>query len=137
MWKCAVSCKGAWRPGLHMDTEQDGRSAISGALDNARELLAAARALLDGSQPPRLAYHFAALALEEVGKASIVGMQYAGAARGRELPSLLSEEALQDHVRKLFWAIWGPTIGRDVITGKQIEEILRHDRLPSVLEHFG
>jgi len=54
-----------------MDTDQDGRSAISGALDNARELLIAARVLLDAGQPPRLAYHFAALALEEVGKASI------------------------------------------------------------------
>ena len=106
-----------------MDAGQDGRSAISGALDNARELLTAARALLDAGQPPRLAYHFAALALEEVGKASILGMRYAGAKRSRELPSLLSDEALQDHMRKLFWAIWGPTVGRDVITGKQIEEI--------------
>jgi AbiV family abortive infection protein len=102
--------------------DQDGRSGISGALDNARELLIAARILLDAGQPPRLAYHFAALALEEVGKASILGMRVVGAARGRELPSLLSDDALQDHIRKLFWAIWGPTIGRDVITGKQIEE---------------
>jgi AbiV family abortive infection protein len=50
-----------------MDTSEDGRSAISGSLENARELLSAARALLDAGQPARLAYHFAALVLEEVG----------------------------------------------------------------------
>lgn len=106
-----------------MDTNQDRRSAISGSLENARELLSAASALLDAGQPARLAYHLAALALEEVGKASILGMRVVRSARDRDVPSLLSEEVLQDHVRKLFWAIWGPTIGRDVITGKQIEEI--------------
>jgi AbiV family abortive infection protein len=106
-----------------MDSYQDARSAIGAALDNARALLTAARALLDAGQPARLAYHFAALALEEVGKASILGMRAVRAARDRDLPSVLSDETLQDHVRKLFWAIWGPTIGRDVITGKQIEEI--------------
>jgi len=106
-----------------MDSYQDARSAVGGALGNARELLTAARALLDAGQPARLVYHFAALAREEVGKASMLGMRVVRAARDRDLPSLLSDETLQDHVRKLFWAIWGPTIGRDVITGKQIEEI--------------
>lgn len=106
-----------------MDTNEDGRSAISGSLENARELLSAARALLDARQPARLAYHFAALALEEVGKASVLGMRVVRSARDRDVPSPLSDEALQDHVRKLFWAIWGPTIGRDVITSKQIEEM--------------
>jgi AbiV family abortive infection protein len=51
-----------------MDTNEDGRSAISGSLENARELLSDARALVDAGQPARLAHHFAALALEEVGK---------------------------------------------------------------------
>jgi AbiV family abortive infection protein len=106
-----------------MDTDRGDRAAIEASLDNAAELLTAARALLDAAQPPRLVYHFAALALEEVGKAGIHAMRHVGAAADREIPSLLNDEALQDHVRKLFWAIWGPTIGRDVITRKQIEEI--------------
>ena len=72
-----------------MNNYQDARSAIEGALDNARECLAAARALLDAAQPARLAYHFAALAMEEVGKASILGMRVVRASRDRELPSLL------------------------------------------------
>ena len=35
------------------------------------------------------------------------------------------EREAQDHVRKLFWALWGPTMGRELITGEQIEEFQR------------
>ena|SRR5438477_8774861 len=73
-----------------MDTNEDGHSAISGSLENARELLSAARTLLDADQPARLAYHFAAFALEEVGKASILGMRVVRSARERDLPSLFA-----------------------------------------------
>jgi hypothetical protein len=98
-----------------MDSYQDARSAIGGALDNARELLTAARALLDTGQPARLAYHFAALALEEVGKASILGMRVVRSARERDLPSLpveslasriaATEVAL--HNGRKIWAVLG------------------------------
>ncbi len=101
-----------------MESDQDGRSAISGALDNARELLIAARALLDADQPPRLAYHFAALALEEVGKRASSACDSQGRRATASCRRLLSDDALQDHVRKLFWAIWGPTIGRDVMASR-------------------
>lgn len=40
-------------PEFTMDTDQEGRSANGGALDNARELLAAARALLDARRARR------------------------------------------------------------------------------------
>jgi hypothetical protein len=32
------------------------------------------------------------------------------------------ERESEDHVRKLFWALWGPSFGREVISGVQIEE---------------
>lgn len=49
-------------------------AAIAECLANAGDLLRGAHALVD-RELPRLAYHLAVLALEEIGKASIFGMQ--------------------------------------------------------------
>lgn len=54
---------------------------------------------------PHIAYHLSLLALEEVGKASMIAGQLA-TGRSEEWPWM--EKALESHRRKLQWAIWSP-----------------------------
>jgi AbiV family abortive infection protein len=94
------------------------RAAVAACFTNADELLRGARSL-SAADMPRLAYHLAVLALEEVGKARILKMKIVSDRQGRELPPSIAR-ALDDHVRKLFWAIWGQTMGQELVTGEQI-----------------
>lgn len=87
---------------------------VADTLAHSDDLLAAAKRLLP--EFPHLAYHLAALALEEVGRATLFVMIDA---TGGDAAGLV--RALDDHVGKLFWAIWGPSFGRELITGEQIE----------------
>ena len=94
-------------------------AACEACIANADELIRGGKNLAEAGIP-RLAYHLAVLALEEVGKSSILAMQYVARKGGRELPGSIGK-ALDDHVRKLFWAIWGPSMGLELITKDQIE----------------
>ena len=96
-------------------------TAYRGCIANADELLRGARGLLERDGLPRLAYHIAVLALEEIGKARMIAMQSAAERCGRET-SLSIKANLDNHVRKLFWAIWGPSMGHELITREQIDE---------------
>jgi AbiV family abortive infection protein len=82
--------------------------AIEAYIANADGLLSGAKRL-SAEGLHRLAYHLGALALEEVGKSSIFAMRHVARQGGRERPGSISK-ALDDHVRQLFWAIWGPSI---------------------------
>jgi hypothetical protein len=57
--------------------------------------------------------------LEEIGRSTLLVMRELAVRRGdgRRL-----EREREDHVRKLFWALWGPSFGREVISGAQSEE---------------
>src|SRR2546428_3873059 len=79
---------------------------VADTLAHAEDLLAAAKRLLP--EFPHLAYHLAALALEEVGRATLFVMIDAS---GGDAAGLV--RTLDDHVGKLFWAIWGPSFGRE------------------------
>lgn len=87
-------------------------------LKNAESLLNAAK-ILTGEEYDHIRYHLAALALEEVGKVDLLGMRHTAAALGR--PTEWLDRQLDNHVKKLFWAIWGPSFGQERITGEQIE----------------
>jgi AbiV family abortive infection protein len=72
---------------------------------HATDLLNAAKKLLDEPATPNLAYHLALLALEEIGKAGLIGSRVAvGWARD----SAWMEKWLSSHSRKLLWALWAP-----------------------------
>src|SRR5687767_8437716 len=90
------------------------QEAIEACIANADELMIGAKKLF-ADRLYRLAYHLGVLALEEVGKSSILAMRYVARQGGRELPGSIGK-ALDDHVRKLFWAIWGPSMGLELIT---------------------
>ena len=87
-------------------------------LKNAEDLVASAKALL-GRDVDHICYHLAVLALEEVGKAQLLQTKFAIAEFGdpEDHPTVI----LDEHVKKLFWALWGPAFGRDVLTKEQFE----------------
>ena len=89
-------------------------------LSHARDLINAAKRILKKRGLSNIAYHLAILALEEIGKAELVMMGYL--AKKRDDAATWPEKGLENHVRKLFWALWGPSFGRDLITGEQIEQ---------------
>jgi AbiV family abortive infection protein len=99
-----------------VELSEETQSAVDEALSHAEDLLAGAREL---KAYPHLAYHLGILSLEEVGRSTLLVMRELAARRGdgRRL-----ERESEDHVRKLFWALWGPSFGREVISGPQIEE---------------
>lgn len=73
-------------------------------LEQARGFVAAAERI--GIEDfPHIAYHLSLLALEEVGKASMIAGQLA---TGRTVDWRWLDKALESHRRKLQWAIWSP-----------------------------
>jgi AbiV family abortive infection protein len=98
---------------MDIETFKTARTAI---LANAHSLLRAAEKLA-GEDVDHVRYHLAALCLEEVGKVTLVGMRFMAGLADTE-----ASLSLDDHVKKLFWAIWGPSFGREPLTGEQIEQ---------------
>ncbi len=96
------------------------QASIDGCVAHAADLLTAAKTVL-AQKLPHIAYHLATLSLEEIGKAGIIGMTHIATEDG-VYPSWMGKHA-DDHVKKLFWAIWGPSFGKNLITNEQIQEI--------------
>ena len=92
------------------------RAASDACVSNAEDLVKGAELLL-GVNLPNIAYHLAVAALEEIGKSEIIGVMHHARVRKGDV----SERHLDDHVRKLFWALWGPSFGQQVISGPQLE----------------
>src|SRR3989344_3792 len=66
-------------------------------------------------------YHLATLSLEEIGKSSLIEMQFF--ANQRIGDENLETGALESHIKKLFWALWGPSFGKARITKQQLEQL--------------
>lgn len=92
---------------------------VNACLSHAQDLIIAAKRIQDKGGLPNIAFHLAVIAMEEIGKAGLVAINHMAKTHGAS--TVVREGYLEDHVRKLFWAIWGPSIGRDIITQKQIE----------------
>jgi AbiV family abortive infection protein len=92
--------------------------AVRRCLDNAETLLDSAKALQHKNRN-HIAYHLAALALEEVGKASLFLVK---SVRTRfqmdddDAEDEVSELDLTDHRKKLFWAILTPSLDAGMIS---------------------
>lgn len=88
-------------------------------LKGSEDLLVAALASLEKGLD-HIAFHLTALALEEIGKVDLVWM----AAMIEDKPSEREINLdIDDHEKKLFWAVWGPSFGRQKITKEQIEQL--------------
>jgi AbiV family abortive infection protein len=77
-------------------------------LDHAKAFIEAAERL--GAGWPHIVYHLSLLALEEVGKASMLGTQ---TIHHEHLHGSWIERSLDSHRRKLQWAVWSPMVRID------------------------
>ncbi|HXH51439.1 MAG TPA: AbiV family abortive infection protein [Terriglobia bacterium] len=102
------------------ETDEKTITAMKACIDHARALLDSARAV-QAANHPNVAYHLAALALEEVGRRELIGVQSL-AARRPESPAWISKHT-QDHVKKLFWCFFGGAFAYQQLTGKALEEL--------------
>ena len=90
-------------PDSYIPEDVDALSRAS--LDHAHDLLRGAQKLL-AEGLPHLAFHLATLALEETGKAELIVI---GHLAGMREDATWPIKHANDHIKKLFWAIWGPT----------------------------
>ena len=74
-------------------------------LEQATHFIAAADRLGGGSGFPNIVYHLSLLALEEIGKASMLGARMVSQERS---DGSWLDKSLDNHRRKLQWSIWSP-----------------------------
>ncbi len=99
-----------------MPTFEQVESLIQACLGNAEKLLEAAKAV---SKPGsnHIAYHLTVLALEEIGKSSLLfveSIRMVPPAPPDGEPRRSPLDWIEDHERKIFWAIWLPDFGHDL-----------------------
>ena len=94
---------------------------IEACFANARNLLRAAKRVLNDEKLPNVAFHLAILALEEVGKAVLLGTR--DIARTVEDETVFIDNRLDDHVFKLFWALWTPGFARGNVSKEEFEKL--------------
>lgn len=91
-----------------MKSREEFKPSIEACLQNAEKLIAAAKACaVPGSY--HIAFHLATMALEEIGKSSMIfidAINYKHVDGDEETKTPL--KWIDDHERKLFWAIWLP-----------------------------
>lgn len=87
-------------------------------LQNVDELLRASKSTLDQGLD-HISFHLSALALEEIGKTSLLFAKFVSE---EEKPEKEINFAIDDHEKKLFWSIWWGSFGREKITKEQIEQ---------------
>lgn len=95
-------------------------------LKHARDLLESAKRVLgDNEDFPNVAFHLTILALEEVGKAGMIIARAVG--DGSKDTSWVTKR-LDDHIFKLMWAIWSPSMLDGRIEPKKFEDAKRFAR---------
>lgn len=95
-------------------------AAMKACLDHARALLESAR-VVQAANHPNVAYHLAALALEEIGRRELIKVQSL-ASRHPDPPAWAAKHT-QDHIKKLFWCFFGGAFVYQRLTGKALEEL--------------
>jgi AbiV family abortive infection protein len=95
-------------------------------LVNAESAIKSAELLIN-KDANHIVYHLLVLAIEEIGKIFVGFNEFVKEEQwDKENPNF----GFDDHTKKLFWAIWGPTIGNEIITKQQWEE---NQRMASTL----
>jgi AbiV family abortive infection protein len=94
---------------------------IQACFANARDLLRAAKRVLADEKLSNVAFHLAVLALEEVGKAVLLGTRTI--AHSVEDETVFIDNRLDDHVFKLFWALWTPSFVRGNVSKEEFEKL--------------
>jgi AbiV family abortive infection protein len=94
---------------------------VQACFSNARDLLRAAMRVLNDEKLTNVAFHLTILALEEIGKATLLGTR--GIARSVEDETVFIDNRLDDHVFKLFWALWTPSFARGNVSQEEFESL--------------
>ncbi len=94
--------------------------ALEACLGHARHLLDSAKVLYDAGKP-NIAYHLAALALEEIGRRELLGIQIASAKR--PVPPAWPMKQMQNHRDKLRWGLFGGFFGTQPLTKEILQEL--------------
>jgi AbiV family abortive infection protein len=81
--------------------------AMEACRSHAQDLFDGAKLLREKSLP-NLAYHLATLALEELGKAQLIGMK----SFAKDDADSWYGKQFDDHIKKLFWALWGQLLAQ-------------------------
>jgi len=105
-------------------TQNIGQAVVEGmqaCIDHAKALLESAHAVQSAGHP-NIAYHLAVLALEELGRRELIGLQGA-AARHPELAVAWTEKRTQNHVQKLFWCFFGGHFFEKVLTSEALDSM--------------
>jgi len=85
-------------------------------LSNAEAALKSAEHLF-GKNVNHIVFHLSLLALEEIGQIFMSWIQlHQKEIWGKENPKI----AMDDHTKKLFYSIWGPSIGNELVTKSQL-----------------
>src|SRR5947209_3620679 len=95
-------------------------AAMRACIDHAGALLDSARAV-QAANHPNVAYHLATLALEEIGRRELIGVQ--SLAAKHPAPPAWPAKHTQDHVKKLFWCFFGGGFIYQRVSGKALEEL--------------
>ncbi len=93
---------------------------LKACVQQAEDLLLAAEASLEKGVH-HVAYHLAALALEELGKRELVKLH--PVARIKEDPASWLKKGQSDHVKKLFWSVFGGMSDGQEMTPEFFEEL--------------
>jgi AbiV family abortive infection protein len=109
-------------------TFEELKAIRSACLKNADSLVASAQHLLN-IDIYHTAYHLAALALEEIGKSGLMVLKYRYDKYKSDDESY--EPDTEDHLKKLFWALWGMSI----LSGKPTPEEMKSSRGLAKLIH--
>ncbi len=99
-------------------TIENCRKLREACLANAEELVNSAK-LLKGKSTAHIRYHLAVLAIEEVGKAGIFLADFVSAKLGKDDREI--NYSIDNHVKKLFWAIFSPFIEYERMTKEGFE----------------
>jgi AbiV family abortive infection protein len=102
------------------DTKPQTLAAMAACVTHGRALLESAKAV-QASGHPNVAYHLAALCLEEIGRRSLLGVR--SIAEKATVPPAWPRKHEQDHVKKLFWAILGPAFLGTPLNAERFREM--------------
>lgn len=89
---------------------------------HAKNLIASARAVQAINQP-HIAYHLAVIALEELGRGELIGVQSIAAERPDA--NTKWDKHIQSHVQKLFWCFLGPSFSQQELTEEVLDSMTK------------
>lgn len=100
-------------------------AAQRACIKHARDLLASARAV-EATGHSNIAYHLGVLALEEIGRRALIGVQMI--ADKASVPPTWPHKHTQNHVQKIFWCLFDRNFFSGQLSGKALDDLMAQAR---------